>query len=338
MAEAGDGDNNSKKSPAHRKHSSLCSCSASNGETVARRTTVVSGTAVDGGAVAKGGAVAPVSGCRGGADRLEQTERCEASVAGEAVGVEADVAPVKETPDSKSTPLDHRHRQQQQQQQPDVFEQQQLRKVVKETEPYGDEEEVVYCQAPVGRRDLEVMIAAVSAMVGMMIPERYQWMLWLVCCAVTVWFPLQKRLRWPFSRRTSPERMLSPPPFRQSSRAILNGDGEEDDEPPPPYVDMDVGVDGMGAGQAEESFGCPQANGSRGGVPLVRGPSRKVVTQASRDGGLGMGDDSVNGNEEGEAEGSSQRYSQMVTGLSETEREFVGSAGEEEKNRLLHQV
>lgn len=273
-------------------------------------------------------------GCWRHDDSVEQTER------GETSGTD-DVELVRETPVSDCSREKQRNallkqQKKKEEQQAGVSEQQER---WEEGGTYEDdyEEEMVYCEE--GRRDLELMTAAVAAMIGMMIPERYEWMLWLACCAVTLWFPLQKRFSWPPCWRTqlSSKPALSPPPSRQPSQAVSIGDGNEDDEPPPPYVELDH-VDVYSTRQvqaeAEEPLPFQSANGN-GRVPLVRDASRKILTEASCNGGPDWRDDSV---AEGEEGGVSQRYRQMVTGLSETEREFVGSAGEEEKNRLLHQV
>ncbi|CAM9647581.1 unnamed protein product [Scytosiphon promiscuus] len=320
-------------SSARSDHSSSGSSPASSA-TVASRTTVARVT------TAASGGPAPANGCSAGGERLEQNERCESCVA-----VVADMTPSKETPvgdyaRQKKTTL----QQQEERQAQGLSHQLKWPETLKEAGPYEEHEEgeeMVYCEAAEGRWDLELMTAAVSAMVGMLMPERYEWVLWLACCAVTLWFPLRKRLGWRFSwcPRLSPKLMRSTPPSYQPSYTLLDDDGAQDDEqPPPPYVEVDCGVDSAGILQAAEPLPCPSANGE-GRVPVVREASRKILTQGSHEGGLGMDGNSVarDREEEGEGKTAAKRYGQMVTGLSEKEREFVGSAGEEEKHRLLHQ-
>ncbi|CAM9229959.1 unnamed protein product [Pylaiella littoralis] len=181
-------------------------------------------------------------------------------------------------------------------------------------------EALAFSEEPEIQRDIEVLIAAVSAMVGMLVPEQHQWLLWAACCAVTVWFPMRRHVGWPPSLRAS--WCSSPPlPPPRPSPPSLTGDSNLDNNqpsprpaypdqlpPPPPYTDLggDGDVDAAGLGMdASPSAG--------GGAPKKNAESAAV----------------------GEVSG--ERYRQVLEGLSESETDFVESAGEEEKMRLLHQ-
>ena len=170
-------------------------------------------------------------------------------------------------------------------------------------------------EEPESHRDLELLIAAVSAMVGMMVPESYRWVLWLACSAVTLWFPLKNHvasssLGWPSSWWSC-----------DGDKAAKTVDLDADQDPPPPYVDVDMGVDvGVGGDMDDASAaGDEPEQGEEGGLDdmvkdLPGGAARSVLK---------------------EREG---QYTAVLAGLSPAEVEFVKSAGEEEETRLLHQV
>lgn len=260
------------------------------------------------------------------------------------------------------------------------------------TEEEGPEEGPVYVdfEEPASRKDVDVLIAAVSAMVGMMVPESYRWVLWLACFAVTVWFPLKDRLSLSLSFSLG---WLSSwwPSVRDE--ATKTADLDADQDPPPPYVDVDVDVD-MGVGvdmgvnvdmDVEEDVGVGDvgvdvspvgAVGDVGdwrempirppddenvdvdvevkvdvsvdvseseeggeGVKVVREDSLSVLDDndpsGGREGALAMSVLSVLKERE-EQYGASVKA--LLAGLSETELEFIKSAGEEEETRLLRQV
>ncbi|CAN0418230.1 unnamed protein product [Ectocarpus sp. 12 AP-2014] len=186
-------------------------------------------------------------------------------------------------------------------------------------------------EQPESRGDLELMIAAVSVMVGMTVPEQYQWILWIGCCAVTVWFPLRRHFRWLLWRG------LDASAWQQPSREVLidTGDGLD---PPPPYDDIHAdGVDVGGAGVLLTAGG-PQAPShenvdGRAGTPMFRGDSEKSMKAGE---GVVESNGVLGGGEKPEEE-LEKRYQQLLAGLSKTELEFVESAGDEEKTRLLHQ-
>ncbi|CAM9976367.1 unnamed protein product [Ectocarpus sp. 12 AP-2014] len=186
-------------------------------------------------------------------------------------------------------------------------------------------------EQPESRGDLELMIAAVSVMVGMTVPEQYQWILWIGCCAVTVWFPLRRHFRWLLWRG------LDASAWQQPSREVLidTGDGLD---PPPPYDDIHAdGVDVGGAGVLLTAGG-PQAPShenvdGRAGTPMFRGDSEKSMKAGE---GVVESNGVLGGGEKPEEE-LEERYQQLLAGLSKTELEFVESAGDEEKTRLLHQ-
>ncbi|CAM9563683.1 unnamed protein product [Ectocarpus sp. 6 AP-2014] len=183
-------------------------------------------------------------------------------------------------------------------------------------------------EQPENRGDVELMIAAVSVMVGMVVPEQYQWILWIGCCAVTVWFPLRRHFRWLLWWGSDASAWQQP---------SLDDAGDGLD-PPPPYYDIHVdGVDVGGAGVLLKA-GEPQAPSrekldGRAGTPMFRGESEKSMKA-----GEGVGESSgVLGGGKKHEEELEERYQQLLAGLSKTELEFVQSAGDEEKTRLLHQ-
>lgn len=186
------------------------------------------------------------------------------------------------------------------------------------TELELEEEGVVYVdfEEPESRRDLELLVAAVSAMVGMMVPESYRWVLWLACSAVTVWFPLKNQfsssLGWPSAWWSC-----------AGDEAAKTVDLDADQDPPPPYVDVDVGVDVCVGGDMDDASraGDEPERGEEGGLDdedmgLSGGPANSVLK----------------GREE------QLQYAAVLAGLSKAEVEFASSAGEEEEMRLLHQV
>eukprot|EP00752_Nemacystus_decipiens_P015994 g14299.t1 len=189
-----------------------------------------------------------------------------------------------------------------------------------------EEEGVVYVdfEEPERRGDQELLIAAVSAMVGMMVPESYRWVLWLACSAVTVWFPLRNHfysaLGWASAWWSC-----------AGDQAALGVDADQG--PPPPYVEVDVDVDMGGGGDMHD--------GSPAGQVGVLGDE----TEQAKEGlGGGLDDDDLPGEREGavarnvsKERKENEQYEALLAGLSETEVAFVRSAGEEEEMRLLHQ-
>lgn len=217
----------------------------------------------------------------------------------------------------------------------------------------GQQEGLVYGDAEEAEnlRDVEVLIAAVSAMIGMMIPERYRWVLWLACSAVTLWFPLKNQLSfstvgWPISVSW------------RSSVFAGAGDGDEttevvpveaDQGPPPKYVDLGIDVNVNVGGAAGFAGVDADVDVDPTALPVCAGGDREkmAVNEAEQghDGGssnkdLGEGRERTATSTEGLTLTREQReqYGEVLAGLSKTELEFVKSAGEEEEMRLIHQV
>lgn len=183
---------------------------------------------------------------------------------------------------------------------------------------------VYYKEQPKNRGDLELMIVAVSVMIGMIVPDQYQWILWIGCCAVTVWFPLRRHFRWLLWWRSDASA------WQQPSREVPNDD---DPDPPPPYYDIhvdDVDVGGAGVLVAARAPPAP----SHDNVDCRAGESEKSVKAGE---GVGESSGVLGGGIKPEEE-LEERYRQLLAGLSKTELEFVESAGDGEKIRLLHQV
>eukprot|EP00903_Cladosiphon_okamuranus_P008989 g8599.t1 len=220
-------------------------------------------------------------------------------------------------------------------------------------------------EEPESRRDLELLIAATSAMIGMMVPESYRWVLWLACSAVTVWFPLKNHLHFSFGW---------PPSWWSSggdvATKMVDGVADQDPPPPPPYMDIDVDVDAGGDVDAAPA-GDQGDVGDRVELSVRSPDEEKVDTNVNvtvniemnvdavdseqdeegvRPGSLSVSDDKDTdvGGQRGAVTGPgtgtigltrkrNEQYGAVLAGLSQTELEFVKSAGEEEELRLLHQ-
>lgn len=223
----------------------------------------------------------------------------------------------------------------------------------------GQEEGLVYFEEPESRRNLELMIAAVSAMVGMMVPESYQWVLWLACSLVTVWFPLRNRLSfsfalwWPLSGPSSAG-------FEAEAEAAKMVDLDADLGTPPPYVDVgvdvhvsvgvgvevggDVDVVGVHASPVGDVVGRTEIRSRHHAADKVDSNDSGQAGEGGIGGSLsGFSDKNLGGREAkvrtvGLIKAQEEQYGEVMAGLSEAELEFVKSAGDEEETRLLRQV